>query len=163
MTEAIETTDVKLNKLLSRRRSGMSGLHIVLGAAAIPGLNPGRVCTLRSPDRRRNNWVHLSFRSNANKQFAKISSKKSVYPPLEALGRATLGATSNGGFAAARVCGSDATGRISVVKVRDGLACSLYHGPDGMRRWVGWGVVSNGPDHGKPSPLKRPLRTRRPP
>jgi transposase, IS5 family len=34
-------------------------------------------------------------------------------------------------------------GRISVMKRRDGLARCLYHGPEGMRRWVGWGVVSN--------------------
>jgi transposase, IS5 family len=34
-------------------------------------------------------------------------------------------------------------GRISVMKRRDGLARCRYHGPDGMQRWVGWGVVSN--------------------
>ena len=34
-------------------------------------------------------------------------------------------------------------GRISVLKRRDGLACCRYHGMDGIRRWVGWGVVSN--------------------
>jgi len=34
-------------------------------------------------------------------------------------------------------------GRISVMKRRDGLARCLYRGPDGMQRWVGWGVVSN--------------------
>jgi transposase, IS5 family len=34
-------------------------------------------------------------------------------------------------------------GRISVLKRRDGLARCRYRGMDGMRRWVGWGVVSN--------------------
>ena len=34
-------------------------------------------------------------------------------------------------------------GRISVMKRRDGLARGRYRGFDGMRRWVGWGVVSN--------------------
>jgi transposase, IS5 family len=34
-------------------------------------------------------------------------------------------------------------GRISVLKRRDGLARCRYHGMDGMKRWVGWGVVSN--------------------
>jgi transposase, IS5 family len=34
-------------------------------------------------------------------------------------------------------------GRISVMKRRDGLARCRYRGPDGMQRWVGWGVVSN--------------------
>jgi len=34
-------------------------------------------------------------------------------------------------------------GRISVLKRRDGLARCRYHGINGMRRWVGWGVVSN--------------------
>ena len=34
-------------------------------------------------------------------------------------------------------------GRISVLKRRDGLTRSRYHGMPGIRRWVGWGVVSN--------------------
>jgi len=34
-------------------------------------------------------------------------------------------------------------GRISVLKRRDGLARCRYRGTDGIRRWVGWGVVSN--------------------
>jgi len=34
-------------------------------------------------------------------------------------------------------------GRISVLKRRDGLTRSRYHGMRGIRRWVGWGVVSN--------------------
>ena len=34
-------------------------------------------------------------------------------------------------------------GRISVMKRRDGLARCLYRGPDGIQRWVAWGVVSN--------------------
>lgn len=34
-------------------------------------------------------------------------------------------------------------GRISVLKRRDGLARSRYRGPDGIKRWVGWGVVSS--------------------
>lgn len=34
-------------------------------------------------------------------------------------------------------------GRISVLKRRDGLARCRYRGMDGMKRWVGWGVVSN--------------------
>lgn len=34
-------------------------------------------------------------------------------------------------------------GRISVLKRRDGLDRCRYRGMDGMRRWVGWGVVSN--------------------
>jgi IS5 family transposase len=34
-------------------------------------------------------------------------------------------------------------GRISVLKRRDGLKRCRYRGVDGMKRWVGWGVVSN--------------------
>lgn len=34
-------------------------------------------------------------------------------------------------------------GRISVLKRRDGLSRCRYRGLDGIRRWVGWGVVSN--------------------
>jgi IS5 family transposase len=34
-------------------------------------------------------------------------------------------------------------GRISVLKRRDGLGRCRYRGMRGMRRWVGWGVVSN--------------------
>jgi IS5 family transposase len=34
-------------------------------------------------------------------------------------------------------------GRISVLKRRDGLVRCRYHGMDGMRRWVGWGMVGN--------------------
>jgi transposase, IS5 family len=34
-------------------------------------------------------------------------------------------------------------GRISVLKRRDGLTRCRYHGMEGMKRWVGWGVVSN--------------------
>jgi hypothetical protein len=34
-------------------------------------------------------------------------------------------------------------GRISVLKRRDGLARCRYRGMDGMKRWVGWGMVSN--------------------
>ena len=34
-------------------------------------------------------------------------------------------------------------GRISILKRRDGLERCRYHGMAGMRRWVGWGVVSN--------------------
>jgi transposase, IS5 family len=34
-------------------------------------------------------------------------------------------------------------GRISVMKRRDGLGRCRYRGPNGVQRWVGWGVVSN--------------------
>ena len=34
-------------------------------------------------------------------------------------------------------------GRISVLKRRDGLARCRYRGMDGIKRWGGWGVVSN--------------------
>ena len=34
-------------------------------------------------------------------------------------------------------------GRISVMKRRDGLGRCRYRGMEGMKRWVGWGVVSN--------------------
>jgi len=34
-------------------------------------------------------------------------------------------------------------GRISVLKRRDGLRRCRYRGMNGMKRWVGWGVVSN--------------------
>jgi IS5 family transposase len=34
-------------------------------------------------------------------------------------------------------------GRISVLKRRDGLDRCRYHGPLGMNRWIGWGVVAN--------------------
>jgi len=34
-------------------------------------------------------------------------------------------------------------GRISVLKRRHGLARSRYHGSDGMRRWVGLGIIAD--------------------
>lgn len=34
-------------------------------------------------------------------------------------------------------------GRISGLKRRHGLERCLYHGPDGMERWVGWGVIAH--------------------
>ncbi len=34
-------------------------------------------------------------------------------------------------------------GRISVLKRRHGLRRSLYRGPDGIRRWVGLGVIAD--------------------
>ncbi len=34
-------------------------------------------------------------------------------------------------------------GRISVLKRRHKLARCLYHGPEGMERWVGWGVIAH--------------------
>jgi transposase, IS5 family len=34
-------------------------------------------------------------------------------------------------------------GRISVLKRRFGLRRCRYHGPDGMERWVGWGVLAH--------------------
>ena len=34
-------------------------------------------------------------------------------------------------------------GRISVLKRRHGLDRCLYRGPEGMKRWVGWGVIAD--------------------
>ena len=34
-------------------------------------------------------------------------------------------------------------GRISVLKRRHGLDRCLYHGLEGMQRWVGWGVMTD--------------------
>lgn len=34
-------------------------------------------------------------------------------------------------------------GRISVIKRRHGLSRCRYHGLEGMRRWVGWGVIAD--------------------
>ena len=34
-------------------------------------------------------------------------------------------------------------GRISVLKRRHGLQRSRYKGPDGMKRWVGFGVIAD--------------------
>lgn len=34
-------------------------------------------------------------------------------------------------------------GRISALKRRHKLARCLYHGPEGMERWVGWGVIAH--------------------
>lgn len=34
-------------------------------------------------------------------------------------------------------------GRISVLKRRHKLRRCLYHGPDGMERWVGWGILAH--------------------
>jgi IS5 family transposase len=34
-------------------------------------------------------------------------------------------------------------GRISVLKRRFGLRRCRYHGPDGMQRWVGWGILAH--------------------
>ena len=38
-------------------------------------------------------------------------------------------------------------GRISVLKRRHGLRRSLYKGPDGIRRWVGLGVIADNVIH----------------
>jgi IS5 family transposase len=38
-------------------------------------------------------------------------------------------------------------GRISVLKRRHGLRRSLYRGPDGIRRWVGLGVIADNVIH----------------
>ncbi len=38
-------------------------------------------------------------------------------------------------------------GRISVLKRRHGLCRSLYKGPDGIRRWVGLGVIADNVIH----------------
>jgi IS5 family transposase len=34
-------------------------------------------------------------------------------------------------------------GRISVLKRRHKLRRCLYHGADGMERWVGWGIITH--------------------
>jgi len=34
-------------------------------------------------------------------------------------------------------------GRISVLKRRHGLSRCLYRGQEGMKRWVGWGVIAD--------------------
>lgn len=79
--------------------------------------------------------------------------QKSLYTRRwEALGRATLGLTSNGGFAAARVCGSDVPDQR-----REGARRPRAQSRSRWNATLGrQGVVSNGPDYGKPPPLKRP-------
>ncbi len=107
------------------------------------------------------------FWSNANKQAAKTAGVKRVCIPAVGKPSAEQRAEQHQRwFRRGQRVRAGCEGRISVMKRRDRLARCLYRGPDGMQRWVGWGVVSNNlwvlitADRPR---RKRSSRTRRPP
>jgi IS5 family transposase len=84
------------------------------------------------------------FWSHANKQAAKGAGVKRVCIP--AVGKPSAEQRTEQHqrwFRRGQRVRAGCEGRISVMKRRDGLARCLYRGPDGIQRWVGWGVVSN--------------------
>lgn len=84
------------------------------------------------------------FWSAANKRAALEAGVKRVCIP--ASGRVSAAQRSEQHqrwFRAGQRYRTGCEGRISVAKRRDGLARCRYRGPEGMQRWVGWGVVSN--------------------
>lgn len=84
------------------------------------------------------------FWSRANKSAAKDTGVKRVCIP--ALGKPSAeqyAEQHQRWFRRGQRLRAGCEGRISVMKRRDGLARCLYRGPDGIQRWVGWGIVSN--------------------
>ena len=51
-------------------------------------------------------------------------------------------------------------GRISSLRRDYGLRRCLYHGEDGMRRWVGWAIMASNLRHIGQALAARPARTR---
>jgi len=84
------------------------------------------------------------FWSHRNKQAAKTAGVKKVcIPAVGKLSAEQHAEQHQRWFRRGQRVRAGCEGRISVMKRRDGLARCLYRGPDGMQRWVGWGVVSN--------------------
>jgi Transposase domain (DUF772) len=106
------------------------------------------------------------FWSHANKSAAKNAGIKRVCIPAVGKPSAEQRAEQHQRwFRRGQRVRAGCEGRISVMKRRDGLARCLYRGPDGMQRWVGWGVVSNNlwvliaadrPKHRRPSKARPP-------
>jgi IS5 family transposase len=51
-------------------------------------------------------------------------------------------------------------GRISSLRRDYGLRCCLYHGAEGMKRWVGWAIMASNLRHIGQAMAARPARTR---
>jgi IS5 family transposase len=84
------------------------------------------------------------FWSAANKRAAKEKGVKKVcIPALGRLKAEQAAEQRQRWFRRGQRLRVGCEGRISVLKRRDGLARCRYRGLDGMRRWVGWGMVSN--------------------
>jgi len=84
------------------------------------------------------------FWSAANKRAAQERGVKKVcIPAVGKLKPAQLAEQRQRWFRRGQRLRVGCEGRISVLKRRDGLARCRYHGSEGMKRWVGWGVVSN--------------------
>jgi len=96
----------------------------------------GRVPRLVAADR--------GFWSHANKQAAQRAGVERVcIPALGRLREEQRTEQRQRWFRRGQRFRTGCEGRISVLKRRDGLARCRYRGMDGIKRWVGWGVVSN--------------------
>jgi hypothetical protein len=89
--------------------------------------------------------VDRGFWSPANKQAAKPTwGQEGVHTGAgKTLGRTTRGATSTVVSPWPAAAGGVRGPYRRHETARDGLARCLYRGPDGIQRWVGWGVVSD--------------------
>jgi transposase, IS5 family len=84
------------------------------------------------------------FWSPANQRAAKEAGVKKVcIPALGRLGPQQAREQRQRWFRRGQRLRAGCEGRISVLKRRDGLRRCRYRGLTGMKRWVGWGVVSN--------------------
>lgn len=84
------------------------------------------------------------FWSAANKRAAKQAGVKRVcIPALGRPGAEQAAEQRQRWFRRGQRLRTGCEGRISVLKRRDGLRRCRYRGINGIRRWVGWGVVSN--------------------
>lgn len=84
------------------------------------------------------------FWSRENKRRAKEAGVKKVCIPAQGrLSEEDRAEERQRWFRRAERYRTRCEGRISVLKQRDGLARSRYRGPEVMKRWTGWGVVSN--------------------
>jgi IS5 family transposase len=84
------------------------------------------------------------FWSRANKRAAKAAGVTKVCVPAQGRLSAEERAEQHSRwFRRGQRFRTGCEGRISVLKRRDGLGRCRYRGMRGMRRWVGWGVVSN--------------------
>jgi IS5 family transposase len=84
------------------------------------------------------------FWSHANKQAAQRAGvERMCIPALGRLRAEQRAEQRQRWFRRGQQFRTGCEGRISVLKRRDGLARCRYRGMDGIKRWVGWGVVSN--------------------
>lgn len=96
----------------------------------------GRVARLVAADR--------GFWSQANQQAAKRAGVERVcIPALGKLRAEQRAEQRQRWFRRGQRFRTGCERRISVLKRRDGLARCRYRGMDDIKRWVGWGVVSN--------------------